>query len=316
MTDSLPPCFQKLLSFGGSHYYISRNPATWMIADVNCRLAGGNLASITSQAELDAVVMAMRETNPTGSAWIGLTDCGQPNGNWFWRNGEPVGDFQPWYPGEPNNQDGEYFVHILAYNTDPQGRWNDEDANHQLYYIMETQEEFHGDDGAEPVPVLLANGSPLFLRGLGHVSTMPYLERRYYWRRIFQTRIDAGASYSQEHSYMVGTELTMGMSFGYSIGYSGTANWGLVSETIEVEFHMDFNFEWSCSMEETKTETYRCGPLDETVIFAVWQLRERFVICDENGDPWSDPNYTLAGPLPYLDQGIPRNNTLQVIRFD
>ena len=106
------------------------------------------------------------------------------------------------------------------------------------------------------------------------------------------------------------------MSFGWSIGISTSIGWLSVSAEISSEFHQDFNHEMTVYEESTVTDTYECtAPAGKTVIFALWQLRERFTICNQAGEPWTDPKYQLDGTLPSLDQGIDQRY-LQTLYFD
>jgi hypothetical protein len=140
--------------------------------------------------------------------------------------------------------------------------------------------------------------------------------RSVYWKKVFQRTLGAGATYSQEHSYTQGTEESTGMSFGWSIGISTSLGWGPVSAEISTEFHQDFNHEMTVYEESTVTDTYECtAPAGKTVIFALWQLRERFTICNQAGEPWTDPKYQLDGALPSLDQGLDQEY-LQTLYFD
>ena len=94
------------------------------------------------------------------------------------------------------------------------------------------------------------------------------------------------------------------------------ASWGFVSTQIETEFHQDFQHEVTVSSEETFTKTYEAtAPEGKTMVLALWQLRERYVITDGSGAPWSDPGYLLDAPLPQLDQGL-QQEYLQTILFD
>jgi hypothetical protein len=221
-----------------------------------------------------------------------------------------VVSFTDWGSGEPNNASGEYFA--MMYGTNRQ--WNDYSGSAQFHAILETDHTIELST-EETVPVLEVNGNPLFLRGVGDIAVAPRIVRQVYWTKVFQVTLGPGASYSEEHSYTHGTSETNGMSFGWSIGISTEIGWGPVSTQIETEFHQDFNHEVTISEESTFTKTYECtAPQDRTVLFALWQLRERYVICDDEGEPWTDAKYELDGDLPYLDQGL-EQEYLQTLYF-
>ena len=304
-----PAPFVDLGSFGDSHYYLGTVLCIWAFADVSCRNFGGHLASLGSAAEGEFLLNAVQTSAPGVSYHIGLTDWGRPNNDWVWTSGEPV-DWTNWKPGEPNNSGGEQFVHVY-----PDGLWNDEDWGHRYQYVLERSEplpELDEDD----IPCAVHGSSFVYLDELAAPTVVPHVERRVYWVRVFQVTLGSGATYSEEHSYTHGTSETTGMSFGWSIGISTEIGWGPVSVEIETEFHQDFNHEVTVSSEETFTKTYEAtAPEGKTMVLALWQLRERFVITGETGEEWSDPRFIVEGPLPELDQGL-RQEYLQTILFD
>jgi len=304
------PLFQYLDTREGSHYYGLNTKAYWTVQDLNSRLAGGNLVTINT-ADENAFVHNLRQAWIPGEyVALGFYDWGRTNGDFVWRSGEPV-DFLGWSGAEPNDSGGEYFAMMASTNSS----WNDVNGQGAIHAVMEIDEQL-GDFGANQVPVLMLGGSPLYLGELGEITERPYVVRNVYWEKVFQKTIGAGATYSMEHSYTTGTSETTGMSFGYSIGVTVGASWGFVSAEISTEFHQDFDQEYTVYEESTVTDTYECtAPPNKTVIFAVWHLRERFTICKADGEPWSDPKYTLEGDLPSLDQGL-EQEYLQTIYFD
>ena len=300
--------FVYLGEFGGSHYYLSTTAARWMYADLNARCLGGHLASLSSQEESDFVRDGV-EAIGTGTYWLGLTDWGRTNNDWIWTSGEPV-TWTNWHAGEPNNDGGEQFLQALD-----DGTWNDTNLSVAYRYVVET-DSLLTDPGPDPISCATFQNTPLFVEGLLGPTTPPVIERRLYWQKIFQVTVGAGSSYEHQHSYTHGTSETTGMSFGYSIGISVSAGWGFVSTEIETEFHQDFSHEVTINDEETFTKTYSAAaPEGKILVLALWQLRERYVITDGQGNDWSDPSYVLAEPLPYLDQGL-EQEYLQTTLFD
>jgi len=114
-------------SFGGSHYYCSREPALWPSAKSICEANGGHLAIIESAAENSYLANILT----IQSAYIGCSDS-NIEGEFEWVNGQPV-SYTNWYPGQPNNyQDFQDYVELLN-----DGQWNDQYNNKALEYIME-----------------------------------------------------------------------------------------------------------------------------------------------------------------------------------
>lgn len=304
------PLFQYLDNREGSHYYGLDAKNIWLVQDLNCRLAGGNLVTVNS-ADENAFLHNLRQSwYPGEYIYLGFYDWGRNNGDFVWRSGDPV-TFTGWSGAEPNNSGGEYFALMATTNAS----WNDVDGSQQIRAVMETSELFE-DPGTDPVPVLMLLTNQLHLRGLGDIAEQPHIVRKVYWQKVFQKTLGAGTTYSKEHSYTKGTEETTGMSFGWSIGISTELGWGPVTTEISAEFHQDFDRSMTVYEESTVSDTYECtAPAGKTVIFALWQLRERFMICDEAGEPWTDSKYQLDGALPYLDQGLTQEY-LQTLYFD
>src|SRR5687768_4968032 len=101
---------------------------TWAEGEAQARALGGSLVAINDAAENSWLL----ETFRGGSLgvldyyiWIGLSDA-QQEGVYTWSNGEPL-TFSSWYPGEPNNFEGdEDFVHIWNFENGLY-KWNDND---------------------------------------------------------------------------------------------------------------------------------------------------------------------------------------------
>jgi len=108
-------------SFGGSEYLLCA-PAcsTWNEAQAHCESQGGNLITISDQAEYDWAVglfwnstdgylyqeppaNAPSECTSSAMIWIGLYETAD---GWSWKSGESL-DFEQWQGGEPNNLAGE-----------------------------------------------------------------------------------------------------------------------------------------------------------------------------------------------------------------
>ena len=121
------PGFIYMGSYNGSQYYCSVSPATWPDAKAVCQSNGGFLADVNSAGENSFLANLLT----IQSAWIGLSDINS-EGNFEWCSGQPV-SYTNWYPGQPNNFNGDQdYVELLS-----TGQWNDQYNNFALEYIME-----------------------------------------------------------------------------------------------------------------------------------------------------------------------------------
>lgn len=112
---------------GDSHYYCSKDPASWSSAKNICASNGGHLAKVTSSEENYFLANQLQ----TQTAWIGLSDKNN-EGHFTWCDGTELGSYQPWYPGQPNNYNGrQHYVELLS-----NGKWNDQ-YHYALEFIME-----------------------------------------------------------------------------------------------------------------------------------------------------------------------------------
>jgi cysteine-rich repeat protein len=94
-------------------YWLTVADARWTNVRQECISAGADLAAITSAAEQGIV-----EPLTTESLFLGATDSAT-EGTFEWVTGE-AWSFENWNNGEPNDQDGEDCLLMLA-----SGRWND-----------------------------------------------------------------------------------------------------------------------------------------------------------------------------------------------
>lgn len=107
-------------------YFYNQNSTTWQAAQNAAQALGGNLATISSQAENDSVVAGLLASGVASNTvvWIGFTDA-QSEGNWVWVDGTPT-NFTNWNGAEPNNSSG--FPGVGENGGQLQlsnGRWND-----------------------------------------------------------------------------------------------------------------------------------------------------------------------------------------------
>ena len=118
---------------GNGHWYgRSASPTTWDASQAWARAHGGNLASITSAAEISAVQSLSEE------CWIGARKLtGLP---WEWADGE-VWNFTNWCPGEPCCFDGGLYVH-----ASPTGSWDDHNQfESQRFGLIEWSADCNND---------------------------------------------------------------------------------------------------------------------------------------------------------------------------
>ena len=129
----------------------------------------GHLATITSEAETDFVVLnlpdAVFHIAPfVGGAWIGAFQPAgsvEPDGGWEWVTGEAFA-YDNWAGGEPNNSGGEDAVHFWQ----GAGAWNDADGGLLKGYLVEfdapgetgTKAEILGTSGVEGKGISTAPG--------------------------------------------------------------------------------------------------------------------------------------------------------------
>ncbi|NER35226.1 MAG: hypothetical protein F6J93_14650, partial [Oscillatoria sp. SIO1A7] len=104
------------------HLYILSQPDTWHGAQAQAEVLGGNLVTVSNQAEQDW----LQETFGRQNLWIGFTDSeiyDKTEGSFEWVSGEES-TYTNWRPGEPNNlNNAEDFA-----ATGNDDLWNDLDA--------------------------------------------------------------------------------------------------------------------------------------------------------------------------------------------
>ncbi|XP_028447360.1 ladderlectin-like [Perca flavescens] len=99
-------------------FYMPAKP--WLDAENFCQTAGGNLASIHSDAEHGFIKDFIKQVTGTDRpAWIGGFDSVQ-EGTWMWTDGSNF-NYQSWAGGEPNNAGGAENCLVMNYKEN----WND-----------------------------------------------------------------------------------------------------------------------------------------------------------------------------------------------
>ncbi len=103
------------------HVYYLLDAASWTDSEAQAIALDGHLATINDQDEQNWVFTTF--FSDERNLWIGLNDAAE-EGTFLWANGEPV-TFTNWWVGEPNNLQGEDYVHMDGQNPARLGRWND-----------------------------------------------------------------------------------------------------------------------------------------------------------------------------------------------
>ena len=135
--------------WNGHRYQIFSDTLSWEEAKTHCESLGGHLATITSQAEQNAVTSLL--TNSQGSHWLGA--YADDSGLWHWVTDEPFEkQYQNYAEGQPDGSGG--YLLILE-----SGFWDDVRSD-------ENTAGFICEWDNEPQRVQAAPSAPAFLRWL------------------------------------------------------------------------------------------------------------------------------------------------------
>ncbi|XP_070689932.1 type-2 ice-structuring protein-like isoform X2 [Pempheris klunzingeri] len=108
-------------------FYVSRK-MRWPEAEKNCNSMNGNLASVRSIEEYQAIQrVILTATNANGNAWIGGSDAQQEH-VWFWSDGTPF-TYLNWCRGQPDNK---YNQNCMQMNYGDHKCWDDVGCTHTL----------------------------------------------------------------------------------------------------------------------------------------------------------------------------------------
>jgi hypothetical protein len=110
----------------------------WDVAQAAATAEGGYLATITSPEENGFVFSLINYpqfwnmADYTMGPWLGgyqPEGSSEPVGGWTWVTGEPF-SYTNWYPGEPNNDPNENWLHFSGgWGGPPSNCWNDATIN-------------------------------------------------------------------------------------------------------------------------------------------------------------------------------------------
>lgn len=167
------PAFTAVQNPANGHYYalfINDNAAPMLFEDAKDRAAsvGGYLATITSEEENNFVRDSFLVDGNIFTFLGALQAPGsqEPDGGWYWDNGEPW-SYTNWSFGEPNNSSPlgyEDNVEIYLFDDYRRGRWNDIPNTTQDLggicnsYLVEWDADPNGD--TEPPVIVALSASP------------------------------------------------------------------------------------------------------------------------------------------------------------
>ncbi|XP_035675275.1 uncharacterized protein LOC118415011 [Branchiostoma floridae] len=118
---------------GGNCYKAYDDKKTFDEAAAACQGDGGSLAMPRDQATHDFLINLKNQVDSNAHFYLGFDDLDQ-EGDWRYIDGTPLGTFQPWGPGEPNNLYGdENCGEIIQQNT-----WNDDWCFEEQKFICQT----------------------------------------------------------------------------------------------------------------------------------------------------------------------------------
>ena len=148
----------RVVDGGNGHWYRAVPSAcvTWADSLIAARSAGGDLVSITSDAENNFVFQASLSiwSANGGGPWLGgyqdvhARDFAEPAGGWRWTSGEPW-SYTSWYCTNPSNNEGNENVLNFAINwtcgSTPFPAWNDASIQCNIGYVVEWSADCNND---------------------------------------------------------------------------------------------------------------------------------------------------------------------------
>ena len=179
---------------------------------------------------------------------------------------------------------------------------------------------WHSYEGVQP-PDLLIDGEIQCI-GIDNdicITEIPRIKHTRYWKKVFSVAIDESASYSEMHSITYGVSETKGQEFSVTIGGEVSA-WFV---TVSTEISNSVSYEISSSTETTIDKEFSCdGTEGKITVFTVWQLVDRFSICNSNGEEVTEENKTLFGdrirlaPIESIEEVSDKQFYLSTVLFD
>jgi Lectin C-type domain len=117
----------------GAAYCLHAEEATYANAKRACAADFGTLAVLSEATDNDLLRLSLASHFSAPKMWIGLNDVAE-KGTWTWTSGAPV-DLEAWYPGEPNDFQGNEDCGELYADT---WTWNDLDCSVRLPSVCES----------------------------------------------------------------------------------------------------------------------------------------------------------------------------------
>ncbi|KAL0968617.1 hypothetical protein UPYG_G00269220 [Umbra pygmaea] len=120
--EDITPCSDGWTEINSRYFKYVSTPKTWLDSEKFCISLGGNLASVHSAGEYDAIRRLVSiSAGGDPATWIGGTDSYQDR-TWFWSDGTKF-DYYNWNGGEPNNAGGR--EPCIQINSGAGHQWND-----------------------------------------------------------------------------------------------------------------------------------------------------------------------------------------------
>lgn len=120
-------------------YFVSTEYESWYQALINCKAAGMELVSITSEKEYNDLQTYLDSNGYTKGYWLSGTKEG--NGNFYWASTGTRIFYTHWLVNQPDNSDtrGENCVQygFLNVSSETYKGWNDLPCESKLLYICE-----------------------------------------------------------------------------------------------------------------------------------------------------------------------------------
>lgn len=129
LSDVFSECPSNMKRFGNMCYSFQQRPMSWLYANNECKLLGGQLATIDGNSRNDFFYRNYRQSVRGNNIWIGLKKCGT---KWCYPDGKSS-VYLSWNVGEPNNVGrNENCVEMWG-----NGHWNDAPCRNRRPSICE-----------------------------------------------------------------------------------------------------------------------------------------------------------------------------------
>jgi hypothetical protein len=167
---------------------------------------------------------------------------------------------------------------------------------------------------------LVHNGMIQYLGYSGTVAVeTPRLKHTRYWRKVFSVVLGENTSFSEERAVTYGISETEGHEFSLTVGIEANA-WFL---TLKTEVSASTSYEITHSTETSTAKTFSAQGADgKETVFTVWQLVNRFYLCDADGVTLHDNKDVLCDRLRllpgeyYFEEASESEYYLSTVAFD